>query len=518
MVDFKKLLLEVKDRTIKPNEAGRLFFGENFSRQEHKEFLSVYLDERRYDELALAVFGSPFSGNTSIKSTGSKQKQTNLDVRFFYLLQDLIEKAGIEKDKFYALCVAVFYAPSKNVLVKWIDGVKEYLRQEAKSNFDSVLTFLTVNDPKYLAYDALLLTNRQKTESVLLDRLLYGDGNIINKAAIRKLLLKHEIDFSCLFSVDYKAQEAKLREAMVRLALLYKNESSCKEFLQKVAIGETNARIRDLIDVTKARRGKEDKKGGEENEAGINLDTKVSKPKTKNESSDAQIIEEMQYNMIHSIKMITPQFHHRLQDSSFALVASSLFFSVYREGSLVDVIVVEDGQTNNLNNQPIEISKECLIGVLHPSQLPKSLSYLTSSSVKQPFSQIRRPFFVSKGHEVATNKIERFNGTLVLQDFKALLKNNGFRLLFEEDTTVVSRAVLNLGQEACVVEFTPSDFSQKVHSVSIGSAKFYGVQDFIVVLGKWYLKGVPSKKISDISPVYFSEFLYALYKIAGKVL
>ena len=491
MVAFEDLIEKIKKNSIDPETAGRAFFAGNFTDEETKTFLTAYLEAKRYEHLAAVIHcGFIHKEYNNSDYITSRTAEPDLASRYFHMLLELAASAEVGEAQFAPLLIACFSAPPGSYLHAWKKASETYLLKEAYRDYDRILTMLTTYDLSYNAYDILMQVDKNRTEELLKERLLYGKN--IRKTAIRKLLLGYKIDVAYLFGADYKTKEIPMREAIVRLALLYKNDLKAAEFLASVKNTEPVAHIRKLIT-------------SGENHAS----------KGMGNADAAAYLEQM---MIDSKRITPSEFYFKLEyDCEFAKSASSLFFSVYSFGRLIDIVIVHNGTVCNLENAETVIAENAEVGVLHPLELPTSDAYLKRLNIEQPFVQIRRPVFIPSDYEAASNVVSRLKGTVISAgEFRKNLKTFDFRLLHGSKEGVFDRAVAFLGDCACVLEFSPTDFADKKNIVMLGETKFYSAKDFISVRGNLYIEGVPSKRVSDIDPKRFSELLYVLYR-AGNV-
>lgn len=282
-----------------------------------------------------------------------------------------------------------------------------------------------------------------------------------------------------------------MREAIVRLALLYKNDAAAAAFLDKAAKEEPFVTIRRLI-----------------------FGARAKEPR----SDTVWTIPAFEQMMIDGKTFGAEEFCQSLaSDPVFCAIAGDLFFSVYTNNALSNIVIVHNGEVCSLENAPIILKENARVGVLHPLELPASHEYLRRLSVTQPFPQAGRPVFIPGELETASNVVRRLEGTVISAGkLKKNLGDCGFRLLYGAKDNAFTRAAVFMNDCACVLEFSPTGFSAKGQVIILGNARFYHAADFIKVSGKLYIEGVPPIRTSDIPPRMFSEFLYTLYK-AGNV-
>jgi len=249
-MQITKLIEKIKNKSISADAAGRAYFSQNTSVAETAVFLDAFLDEKRYEDLAAAIHAGFIN-----KDYGQGDYLTNragpldLDARYFNLLMETASCVERGEEKLAPLFAACFAAPPGTLLSAWSKPAEAYLLNLAYRDYNRVLNLLTEFDPSYHAYGVLMQADRKRTEELLIERLLRGKN--VNKPAIRKLLLRFKINISKLLE-NYFAQEPGMREAVVRLALLYKNDKKAAEFLKKAAETEPLTAIRRLITGSRA--------------------------------------------------------------------------------------------------------------------------------------------------------------------------------------------------------------------------------------------------------------------------
>jgi len=482
---------KIKKRTVSADAAGRAFFAQNVTSQEANAFLSAYLDDKRYEELAEAVHCGFINKEYNYSDyLTSRAGALDLDARYFHLLLEIARYAGFNDDKLIPLFAACFSALAGTYLGAWKKTAEAYLLNAAYRDFDRVLNLLTEFDPSYETYVVLMQADKKRTEEVLMERLLQGKN--VNKTAIRRLLLQHKINVSHLFGADYKTKDVKTREAIVRLALLYKNDAGAAAFLESVKKTEPLGSIRRLI-------------------AGKAVGAAKSAPVVWS-------VGEFEQMMINGGRFTVQEFRDKLDsDPVFYAIALELFFSVYTQDKLAGIVIVHGGKICDLENNETVLPEHSAVGVLHPLELPNQYEFLKRMSIAQPFCQILRPLFIPNAYETSSNVIFRMGGTVISAGvFRKNLKKFGFKLLYGLRDGAFDRAAVFMGDYACVQEFTPTDFSLKSQIVTLGEARFYHANDFISVHGKLYIEGVPTIRTRDLNPRMFSEFVYTLYQ-AGNV-
>jgi len=483
-----ELIERIKNKSITADAAGRAYFSQNASDAETHAFFDAYLDESRHEELAAAIHAGFISKEYSHGDyLTARVGALELDARYFNLLLETAVSADFSEEKLAPLFAACFAARPGTVLSAWRKPAEAYLLNAAYRDYERVLNLLTAYDPFYEAYGVLMQADRKRTEEILIHRLLYGKN--VRKSAIRKLLLRYRIDISQFFE-GFAAQPPPMREAVVRLALLYKNDAKASVFLKNAAAFEPLSTIRRLI-----------------------IGSYVSKAGT----GAVWTIGDFEKMMVGGNTFSAPEFQKKLDtDPVFSAIASDLFFSVYVSNGLNNIVIVHNGVVCDLENVPVTLPDSSVVGVLHPLELPERFSYLRRLSMVQPFPQVCRPIFVPTQYELTSNVVSRLGGTVISAGaFKKNLKKAGGKLLYGSLDNAFDRVSVFMGDAACVLEFSPVDFSDPKQTVILGNARFYFAGDFISVHGKYYIEGVPPARTRDISPRMFSEFLYTLYRVGN---
>jgi len=471
-----------------PKQMGRDFFSRPFDKPSTERFLNYFLFNGDYEGLFTAMrFGYVR------KNHGSKNYITNslglhdLDSGYFHLFLDLAGFAKTDVSEIFKVAIASFNAPEDNILYAWRPAARGNILDAAEKNFDATVKMLDRYDPTYKSFAILFEVNKSAASEFLVTQLLYGKD--IDKTAIRKLLMQFKIDVNYIFGPHYKDNDSKTREAIVRLALLYKSDNFVAEFLERVLEIENNQAIKDII-IASGDRGK------------------VKPP--------LNILEEFEFSLMTGKTTKVTDFLTRLKvDKPFANIAEQVFFSIYENDYLTNIVVVHEGSVRDLDNQPMPLASNQRVGVLHPIEIPPAQAFIKNLEIpKQPILQIARPHFLPTDHEYSANKILKFDGTLLAsENFATTLKQHGFKIVYEADSLIVSQAAIFLGDYACVIHFTNDTTMTKLKH-----ANFYMGKDFVPLKGKLFFERAVPISISQIPARSFSEFMFALTKVGGACL
>ena len=414
----------------------------------------------------------------------------DLDSGYFHLFLELADFVGLDSKTVMQVAVESFIGDS--LLQPWQKAAKGYILRCAEADFSKTAKLLIEFDSLFTTFAILLEKDVARSAVILIEKLLYGVN--INKAAIRRLLIANKIDIHYLFGDSYFTSDLKTREAIVRLALLYKTESECESFLEIVKNQDPSAHIRRLII--------------------SHSDRDIQKPQKAPQTP----LEEFECYLTDGTTIAVGEFLSRLNsDEAFNKLASELFFSIYEKEVLVDIVVVEDGCVCDLDNCSVELKPSCRVGVLHPIEIPTKYSYLKSLNIApQPFFQIKRPSYFATDFEKMSNEIRRVCGTVVNAElFRKHLKEHNFRLVFGLAKGLYEYAAFFLGEYSMVLEFTPTDFSNPEQTLTLKQAKIYRGSDFVPVRGNLYIEGARTVRIDGVPSRQLSECIYALLKVGN---
>lgn len=464
-------------------EVGRAFFSAQLDRQNTYAFIAALLDRREYEKLA-EIFSQGFiSKEYGNRDYLSKSFRATFEQRYFDLFVDTCERCWVENEALYPMFMAAF--SSRGVLGGWRDAVRLYFLKQAYIDYDRTEAVLARYDAGFDIYPILFHVDPQRAEDAVLHLLLYGKN--VNKTVIRRYLLENKIDIVPKIIDSYAGAHAKLKESLVRLLLIYKNDTRASRFLDRLYRTEQSLTVRKLLERDRV--------------------AKNGKTGTKNYKDRFYAM------MLAGDKIPYSDFLAIIATDDGGRVASTLFFT-YSTQAAVRIVIVDQGKVLDLENRPLEIT-EGEFGVLHPAELGERYRFITQLNIKQCFEQIRREVYVPSAEEKAYRRCERFNGTVVLQDdFRKGMRKYGLRLMNRTRSGVYTQAGLLREDVLCVVEFSPTDFKQPARSISIGNVRFYKYEDVIKLAGSWYVEGVGPCEIDGMSPRLFSEFLYTLYALS----
>lgn len=463
-------------------EIGRAFFSTPLDRKSTCEFITALLEKGAYEKLA-EIFSQGFiSKQYSDRDYLSKSFASTLEQRYFDLFIDTCERCFVDRKALYPMLAAAF--SSKGVLGGWRNAIRLYFVKVAYADYDRAEAVFAQYDEGFDLYPILFHVDPQRAEDAVLNLLLYKKN--VNKTVIRRYLLENKIDILPKIISMYSGASAKQKESLVRLLLIYKNDTRASRFLDRLYKTETSKTVRKLLERDRiAKAGKTGMRG----------------------------YRERFFNMMLSgERMPFDAFLKAIQTEDGGRVASTLFFTHYRSSG-VRIVIVDQGRVLDLENRPLDIV-EGEFGVLHPADLSARYEFLKQLNIRQSFEQIRRDVYLPSAEEKAYRVCKRFNGTVITQGaLRSGIRKYGFRLMNHTRSGIYTQVGLLREGVLCVTEFSSTDFKQPEKAVSIGDVRFYRYSDVIKLAGSWYVEGVRPCEIELLPPRLFSEFLYGIYAL-----
>ena len=502
-------LIKISSDGASAEMIGRGFFTSGYSKDEKAEFIKSMLAQRRYAFIADVICCGAISKEYNYTDFHNSQiGLISLDLRYFYMFIEICEQGGITLDEIAPLLFATFSAPTSSRLHGWSPAATQYLEKLAATDYDAALNVLTEYDKGYKRYGVLLKVNKERTVSVLTNRLIFEKNT--NKAAIRKFLFESKVNIVPVLRDIYAAaqSDSRVRESVVRLLLISKHDGRAAEMLEFIAQNDRSKVIRSLIEKDATAQKKVGK--GEE---------RIEKTNRKGGRAKRLLGEEKRFfsDMISGKGYTTEEFEEFLTDPEAEAVASGLLFSVHAvSGGITDVVIVEKGKIYNLDNDPIEIPKDKTIKVLHISELPEKYEFLTRLNVTQPFLQLKRKAYIPNELEFAENRSRRLSGTIIMsKDLKKNISKEGFKITGKDPDGKSHYVGILLGGYICLIEFTRTDMTSNDIIVTFGDIKFYRYKDAIKIGGGFYFDNVPVCKIAEVPLRVFSEGIYAVCRLSG---
>lgn len=552
-MDTKDILKKIENNTIDYTLIGNHFFARTTSAPDKKAILSSMLNEQQFENIARVMHMGTIDKQYADNDISALNNEfINIDARYFTLLTEICAEILLDQTKLIPLCVCAYKSKVGSVLYKWLHTIEEFIYTKAQVDYDSVLDALTECDTDYVAYSGLLRADKGRTREVLLDRLLRAKNT--NKIAIRKFLYQNKVDVFSVLAPIYDGLPAKERNDICKLLVLYKNNREVSSFLNNISKYEKSKAVHnslnspaikqvDLDDI-KVKVSNKYSFDSEYNcvtsfsskafagsitidqELNITASVKPSTPQEKkylnarisSVTKDIEIkSDELKKMMVSSLRFTYSEFNERILKNDFtSLLASTLFFGVYKNGVLYDIIIIHNNKLNDLQNNDYTLPEDATIGVLHAIEIPSTHAHLKNLGVVQAFDQVNRKCYEPTEYEKSSNCIERINGTIIsVKDFLANIRKYGYKILSRDRENVASNIGVVIEDTIMVLNFNGIDLTYKGTTITLLSARFYDLKNLVKVRGQIYLDNIISKSINTLSATTFSEFLYLLHKVGN---
>lgn len=519
------------------SEVGHQFFADKQRTNEQTaEFITALLKEGAYENLAVVMSSGYINDGTTAFLPNRKDKSRIAD-RYFQSFIELALQSGVDIELIYPMLFSAFESPKNSCLHSFVGGIDTYFTKMAYRDYDAAAEVIKKYDKKYRCLPILMEVDEARTLENVLNDLIYGKN--ANKTALRKYLLEKKVDIVPSLCKEYVKSNVKAREGILRLLLLYKNEPRAALFLDEIEKNETSAVIRNLLHRDKNVRTQQKIKvkggGGQAyvcvNDGGIDykiavgddlsleisptpFTDKVKKAAAEFEKELKTACGVFEKSMADNTRRPCEYFlKNVLGDSLMCAIASTLLFSVYKNNTLSDIVVVEKGEIHDLDNNARTL-EDVDVAVSHPLEWGNKFSYLKQLDVKQPFAQIRRDVYIPSETEKAYNFCSRLHGTIMeAGEFKASLKKGGFKILNKNKYGESNCAAIIKGDVMCVLEFAATDFENPKRLISMGDIRFYKYADIIKLGGQMYTDGVMPCPVQSLPDIMFSEFLHDVFKM-----
>lgn len=525
------------------SDLGRKLFGETVDAKELCALFGKMLESKMYEKLACVVCCGFINKSYNEKDYVSNEVKTkNLNDRYFDLFMEISNGGGIGIEKIMPMLFYAFKSNKKSDLYSWRFAIEVYFYKLALSDYDKMASFMDKYDADYSLYQCLIRVDRQRTIDGLVKKLLFSKN--INKVKIRKFLKAYSGEIVYSLQPIYYSGDYALREGIVRLLLLFKNEPRAAALLLDIKEREKSIVIKRLIDKDAGLAKKSEENIGEQlkisnGKVKVNIDKKtyeidmndkfelsitgdyadslVSKLEVKLEEVKVIIDRRLDYFvecMVEGTRFTVSEFNHKiLKDSLNAMIAATLFFSIYNGSDLVDIVIVDKGKILDLSNQPKELDSNFTVKVLHPIDLGFKYQYLKQVNIFQPIVQLHREVFSPTAEDTDFNYCRRFNGSIINADcLKRGFKEYKFKPMGKDEIGKYTMAGRISGEVLGVIEFTKSDLSGS-QTVTLGNLKFYSYTNVVKLNGQLYVDGVPLLSIKEIDERIYSEFLYMINTI-----
>ena len=477
--------------------AGRGFFASSTSLSDRKKLLEFLLENARYEQLMHIVYCGHINGNIDMKNTGADylavtSGKSNLHTRYFSLFMQMIDACEIDKDLLLPMFFRAATAGKKDPLRVWRPSSERVLIRFARDDYDKVWAYLRTRDADFALFAVLMQADRELTLQRLMDLAVSGKG--INKVALRKTLRAYKSEVLAYLRPLYATLKTDERVNAVRLLKSMQNDAEAMHFLQQIAQTEPSRSVLALLH--------------------------ASEPKQKETAAafDRKQIEKFFFEaMVRGTATSYEHFLHRFILPPFDTVADSLFYSVYADGLLQSIVIVEKGRVLDLENQPYDFPACSVVRVMHPVELNAKTEFIRRLNIEQPFDQIRRRVFLPSAEDKRRNGCFGIAGTVIeLGAFRNGMRKYGFKALHRDSDGMCGEVGLRRGGILCVLRIAPIDFEgNRNGTVQAQQVRFYAERDVIRLGGQRYVDDIVPLSISSIDARTFSECMYSVYEVMG---
>ena len=489
-------LLPNENSPVEP--AGRGFFSAQTSASDRKRVLEFLLDECRYEQILKLIYCGHINGHVNMQNSSADyvavtSGTTNINTRYFSLFMQLAENCGISEGRLVPFMYCAATAKKQSELRAWQVSAVRFLTKLAKADYDSAWKYLTVNDPDFKLASIMLSVDKERALKGLTELAVFGKG--VNKVALRNFLRGYKHEVFEIVRPMYGSLKNDGKVAATRLLLSFKNSSEVLDFLHELHGTEKSKSVLSLIE------------------------SSMSASRKPKENDGKKVAENVLYDaMVHGTSVSCEKFRSEWLVAPYLKIAESLFFSVYENGFMRGIAIVDEGKVLDLDNRPYDIPNGCEIKVLHPVELNSSTEYLRRLDIEQPFNQIKRKAYFPSADDKRSNGCFGVSGTVLgAGKFKAGMKKYGFKPLNRNSDGFCSQVGLARDGILCVLGIAPLDFSavSDDYSVQAQGVRFYAEKDVIRLGGQRFVDGVAPFPVSKIDARAFSEFMYAVYELMG---
>lgn len=495
---YEQMVSLLSDKNSSAEAVGRSFFSSQTETRDKKKLLEYLLDEKRYSQLIRLIYSGCINGNISMKKTSADYVAmtggvSTIHTRYFSLFVQIALDCGIGESKFIPMFFSAAISDKKSELYIWKESSRWYLAKLAAVDYNKAWNYIKKNDPDFRLVYMLLDVDKERVLRDLIELAMFGKG--VNKVAIRNFLRGYKSEVLAVVRPMYSGLKNDGKIAAVRLLLLFKNDSEVGRFLGELAETEKSQSVRKLL-------------------AG-----KVSRGFDLGDKTDKRHITEFFYNaMITGVSFTPDDFMQRLILPPFAEIADSLFFGIYRDGALQNIIVVDAERVLNIENEPCIPPPDSEIKVLHASELTYKTEFLKRLNIVQPFEQIKRKVYLPSGSDNSNNACFGISGTVVSAGaFKISMRKIGFRALNKDNDGGCGQVGLCRNGVLCVVNIAPIDLAtvDADYAVQAQCVRFYREKDVVRLGGKQFVEGVMPLTPGKMDSRMFSEFMYSAYELMG---
>ncbi len=492
-------LLPEKDSPVEP--AGRGFFSAQTANNDRKRLLEFLLDECRYGQLFKLMYCGHINGHVNMQNSSADyvavtSGKTNINTRYFSLFMQLASDCGIAEERLVPFMYCVATANKQSELRAWQVSAERFLTKIAKTDYEKAWKYLTTHDLDFKFASILISVDKERALKDLTELAVLGKG--VNKVALRNFLRVYKREVFSIVRPMYGELKNEGKITATRLLLSFKNDADVLEFLRELYETEKSKSVRALL------------------ESSLFAGRKIKEEK---DCDGKKVASSLLYDaMVHGTSITCEEFFSKWLMPPYLKIAESLFFSVYENGFMRGIVIVDEGKVLDLDNEPYELPSGCEIKVLHPVELNSSTEYLRRLDIEQPFPQIKRKMYFPTDEDKRSNCCLGLAGTVLgAGKFKAGMKKLGFKPLNRNADGFCSQVGLSRNGILCVLAIAPLDFSTvgDDYSVQAQGVRFYAEKDVIRLGGQRFVDGVAPFSVSRMDSRAFSEFMYAVYELMG---
>ncbi|MDE6397774.1 MAG: DUF4132 domain-containing protein, partial [Clostridiales bacterium] len=395
-------------------------------------------------------------------------------------------------ENYVPMIIVAATSDKTGALRAWQHTAEQFLTKLARNDYNRAWEYLRKADPDFRLAAILLQVDTDRAVRDLIDLAVFEKG--VNKVALRNVLRGYKAEVFAYIRPLYATLKTDNRVNAVRLLTLFRNDADVMQFLREMMQAEKAKKVLAIVQ-------------GQNTQKTL----RVKNPDRK------EIVEYFQSAMIYGVAATRERFLNELIKPPYTEVAESLFYGVYINDLLQNIVIVDRGRVLDIENRDVTLPQECTVKVLHPVELTSKTEFLKRLNITQPFAQIKRRVFVPSADDIQRGGCFGISGTVIsLNDFVANMRKCGFRALSRDEDNMCSRVGLARGEILCVLRIAPVDLSAKANvSVQAQCVHFYAEKDVVRLGGKRYVEGVAPSNPSVLDPRAFSEFMYSVYDLMG---
>jgi hypothetical protein len=195
------------------------------------------------------------------------------------------------------------------------------------------------------------------------------------------------------------------------------------------------------------------------------------------------------------------QFETNLRDGFFGLIACSLVFGVYQDDRLLDLVVVHQGQIQDIQNTPYDTTRllDKVIAILHPLALPPKHEFLRYMDFVQPFAQLKRSVYKVSYADKSLSNVSKYIGTMIGKTTMRQLARGIVQLRYVNDS-IYARF------DDTIVRYKYSNMDDE-GTLTLDKIIFYKSCDMVYMGLMPLFDKSKSCDISQVHPQIFSEMI-----------